>query len=147
MDSRLSVDEARQVLDAQTFSRLLGTRLLSFDSTGTELALEIRPELRQQFGYVHGGVLAYLMDNVITFAGGAVLGPAVLTGGFTIEYVAPGAGRELRARASVVAATSRRAVCRGEVYALDDDGAETLCATGQGTVVASPRASTERVME
>ncbi|MGH3359977.1 MAG: PaaI family thioesterase [Nocardioidaceae bacterium] len=139
MDTPLTLEVARTVLDGQPFSRLLGTRLLSFGDGAAELALEIRDDLRQQFGYVHGGVLAYLVDNTVTFAAGTALGPAVLTGGFSVSYLAPAQGRELRSRASVVHATKRQAVCRCDVVAIDGDGAETLCATGQGTVVASAR--------
>ena len=144
MDSVLTYELARQVLEGQPFSRLLGTRLLSFGDGAAELALEIRDDLRQQFGFVHGGVLAYLVDNAVTFAAGTALGPAVLTGGFTVSYLAPAQGRELRARASVVHATRRQAVGRCDVIAIGDDDSETLCATGQGTVVASARGSNGR---
>ncbi|UPK74351.1 PaaI family thioesterase [Nocardioidaceae bacterium SCSIO 66511] len=135
MSTSLSIEDAQGVLDAQPFSRLLGARMVKFGDGRAELALDIRDDLRQQFGFVHGGVMAYLVDNTVTFAAGTVLGPAVLTGGFTINYLAPAKGRELRAHATVVHATRRQVVCRCDVVAVDDDG-ETLCATGQGTVVA-----------
>ncbi|UYM06602.1 PaaI family thioesterase [Solicola gregarius] len=136
MSAALTSDNAREVLEAQPFSRLLGTRLDKFGDGRAELSLEIRDDLRQQFGFVHGGVLAYLVDNAVTFAAGTVLGPAVLTSGFTISYLAPGKGRELRAYASVVHATRRQVVCRCDVMAVDESGEQTICATGQGTVVA-----------
>lgn len=141
VDTTLTYEAAREVLDGQPFSRLLGTRLLSFGDGAAELALEVRDDLRQQFGFVHGGVLAYLVDNAVTFACGTALGPAVLTGGFTINYLAPAQGRELCARATVVHASRRQAVARCDVVAIGDDDTETLCATGQGTVVASDRGS------
>ncbi len=131
----LSLEDAQEVLAAQPFSRLLGTRVVEFADGAAELRLAVRDELRQQFGFVHGGVLAYLVDNTVTFAAGTVLGPAVLTGGFTINHLSPAQGEELRARSSVVHATRRQAVCRCDVFAVADDGEETLCATGQGTVI------------
>jgi hypothetical protein len=57
------------------------------------LEIDVRDELLQQNGYLHGGVLAYAADNALTFAGGSALGPAVLTRGFTIDYLMPARGR------------------------------------------------------
>ncbi|MDR0360719.1 MAG: PaaI family thioesterase [bacterium] len=131
----LTLGLAREVLAAQPFSVLLGTRLTAFGDGDAELEIDIRDELRQQDGYLHGGVLAYAADNALTFAGGSALGPAVLTGGFTINYLRPALGRTLRARASTVHAGRRQATCRCDLFALDDEGTATHCATAQGTIV------------
>ncbi|WP_435186903.1 PaaI family thioesterase [Streptomyces sp. bgisy126] len=125
---------ARKVLDAQPFSRLLGTEVTAFGDGGAVLELAIREELRQQNGFVHGGVLSYAADNAITFAAGTVLGPAVLTAGYTIDYVRPAVGAVLRARATVLHASRRQAVVRCELLTADEAGTETLCALAQGTV-------------
>ena len=63
------VDIARGALNAQPFSALLGTKLMQVDSSSLTLCLTIRDELRQQHGFVHGGVVSYLVDNALTFAG------------------------------------------------------------------------------
>jgi uncharacterized protein (TIGR00369 family) len=97
---------------------------------GAELRLEIRPELLQQHGHVHGEALSYLADNALTFAGGSVLGPNVLTSGFTISYARPARSERLVARATVVSAGRRQAVCRCDVFAVAG-GEETLCAVTQ----------------
>jgi uncharacterized protein (TIGR00369 family) len=136
----ISPEEARQVLAAQPFSRLLGARLTSFGPDGVVLELDVRDELRQQHGFVHGGVLSYAADNAVTFAGGAVLGPRVLTGGLTITYLSPARGGTLRATACAVHAGRRQAVCRCEIHVLDGgagSGEPALCAVAQGTVVAT----------
>lgn len=132
----VSLDAARQALAAQPFSVLLGARLLTVNR-GAGIDVPIRDDLKQQNGYVHGGVLAYAADNAVTFAGASVLGPAVLTGGLSITYVRPAAGRLLRARATVVHAGRRQAVCRCDLLAVDGDR-EVLCAAAQGTVVLAP---------
>jgi uncharacterized protein (TIGR00369 family) len=132
----LTLELAEKVLASQPFSVLLGTRLTAFGDGGATLELDARPELQQQNGYLHGGVLGYAADNAITFAGGTALGPAVLTGGFTINYLRPAAGRVLRAVATVVHAGGRQATCRCELFVLDEDGDATLCALAQGTVIA-----------
>lgn len=81
----LDLAAARKLLDAQPFSRLLGARVTAFGDGGATLEIDIRDDLHQQNGFLHGGVLAYAADNALTFAAGAVLGPSVLTGGFSVQ--------------------------------------------------------------
>ena len=132
----------QQALESQPFSALVGTRLASLTEGEAVLEVPIRTELLQQNGYVHGGVISYVADNALTFAGGSVLGPAVLTSEYKINYLRPASGEVLVARASVVHAGKRQAVCRCDVFAVDAGGEETLCAAAQGTIV-SVAASTE----
>ncbi|NUU26470.1 MAG: PaaI family thioesterase [Streptomycetaceae bacterium] len=134
----LDLRTARKTLDAQPFSVLLGAELTAFGDGRATIELDVRDELRQQNGFVHGGVLAYLADNTVTFAAGTVLGPAVLTAGFTVTYVRPAAGSHLRAQARVVTATRSQAVCACEILAVAEDGTERICATAQGTVRRAP---------
>lgn len=133
-----SLEEARAVLDAQPFNALMGAVMEKYDAEGVGLSLEVRPEHRQQYGYVHGGVLCYLADNALTFAGAQTLGPAVLTAAVSLTYLRPADGQSLIARASVQAATSRTAVAQVEISAVKD-GAEYVCAVGTGNTAARPR--------
>ena len=75
------------------------------------------------------GAISYVADNALTFAGGSVL-----TSEYKIDYLRPASGETLVARASVVHAGSRRAVCRCDVFAVGAGGGETFCATAQGTI-------------
>jgi uncharacterized protein (TIGR00369 family) len=132
----LTLRDAQQVLAAQPFSVLLRARIVAFADGRVTLEIDLRDELLQQNGYLHGGVIAYAADNALTFAGGGALGAAVLTGGFTIDYLAPARGRTLQARAEVIHAGRRQATCRCDLYMLDDDGTATHCAAAQGRVMA-----------
>jgi uncharacterized protein (TIGR00369 family) len=130
----------QQALESQPFSALIGARLTSFSEGEAVIEVPIREELLQQNGYVHGGLISYLADNALTFAGGSVLGPSVLTQEYKINYLRPASGETLVARASVVHAGKRQAVCRCDVFAAGVDGGETFCAAAQGTIVSvSPR--------
>lgn len=129
----LTFDLGRQVLQQQAFSRLLGAELTRLDSGCAELQVELRPELLQQSGFAHGGVICYLADNALTYAGGIALGTAVVTSEFKINYVRPAIGRRAIARAQVVHAGKRQAVCRCDVFAQDENG-EKLVATALGTI-------------
>jgi uncharacterized protein (TIGR00369 family) len=64
------------VLADQPFSRLLGSELTRLDPGQAEIVLCVRDDFRQQHGFVHGGVISYLADNCLTFAGGSILGNA-----------------------------------------------------------------------
>lgn len=131
--STLDLDLARRVLAAQPFARLVGTELTEFGDGAATLIIDIQPEHGQQFGFVHGGVLAYAADNALTFAAGTVLGPNVLTGGFTITYLRPAQGERLRVHATVLGATRRQAVTHCDVYAETEGEEPVLCAVAQGT--------------
>ncbi len=74
----------RRVLDSQPFSVLLGAELLGFSPGSAELRIPIKAELKQQHGFVHGGVISYAADNALTYAGGSALGPGVVTSEFKI---------------------------------------------------------------
>ncbi len=131
----LNLETARRVLDSQPFSGLMGARITAFGDGGATLEIDGREELQQHNGFLHGGVLAYAADNALTFAAGAALGPAVLTGGFSIQYLRPAIGGRLVARAFVVHSGRRQAVARCDLFTVDGSGAETLCAVAQGTVL------------
>jgi len=124
----------QRALSAQPFSALIGASLASFSEGEAVIEVPVREELLQQDGYVHGGVIGYLTDNALTFAGGSVLGPLMLTQEYKINYLRPAGGEKLSARALVVSAGRRHAVCRCDVFDVGADGEETLCAAAQGTI-------------
>lgn len=129
----LTLESAKAALRSQPFSMLLNAELTSFAAGSVELRVPITGHVKQQHGFVHGGVISYAADNALTFAGGSALGPAVVTSEFKINYVRPAKGEELVARASVIHSGKRQAVSQCQVFAVAG-GEEVLCAVAQGTV-------------
>ena len=129
-----TLELGRNILDKQPFSVLLGAELTRFESGHAELTLKMRDELKQQYGFAHGGVISYLADNSLSFAGGSVLGVSILTSEYKINYVRPAVGQILIARASVLSSGKRQAVCQCQIFALDE-GQEKLVAVAQGTII------------
>jgi uncharacterized protein (TIGR00369 family) len=124
----------REVLAEQPFSRLLGAELKRLEPGGIcELELALRTELLQQNGFAHGGVVSYLADNALTYAGGAAAGVGVVTSEFKINYVRPAIGERLVARAEAVSVGKNQIVCRCDVF-VRSAGDEKLCAVAQGTI-------------
>ena len=138
----MDIEVARAVLDAQPFSRLLGARVTEVSDEHVVLELDVDDRLRQQFGLIHGGVLAYLADNSLTYAAALALGPEVLTNGFTIDYLAAARdGAVLRSTARLVGGGRRKATSRCEIEIVDDDGAATLCAVAMGSAISTTKKS------
>lgn len=125
---------AQSILEQQPFSVKLGAELLAFSPGHAELGLPIGDDLRQQHGFVHGGVISYLADNALTFAGGSVLGDSV-TVEFKINYLRPARGDgRLCALADVVGHGKTQAIVRCDVFLESPDGERVLCAAAQGTI-------------
>lgn len=127
----------REALGSQPFSLLLGAELAALSPGKVDMQLPLKPEHLQQNGFAHGGVVSYLADNALTFAGGTAMQVPVVTSEFKINYVRPAVGERLIARAAADAVSKTQAVCRCEVFAVKD-GAEKLCALAQGTIVKLP---------
>jgi uncharacterized protein (TIGR00369 family) len=133
----------RSVLASQPFSVLLDAELVQFGGGKAELQLPICDKVKQQHGFVHGGVVSYAADNALTYAGGSVLGANVVTSEFKINYLRPAQGERLIARATVIHAGKSQAVCRCDVFA-SNTGQEKLCATAQGTIARVGEADASR---
>jgi uncharacterized protein (TIGR00369 family) len=128
-------DFAHGIFKAQPFSIFLGAELTSVGPGSAEIRIVNRPEIQQQHGFVHGGVLSYLADNALTFAGGLALGGDALTAEYKINYVRPAVGDQVVARAEATVTTRRQAVCQCSVYVVSEQGEEQLVALAQGTIV------------
>lgn len=132
-----TVELGNAVLASQPFNGQVGAKVTELAPGVATLEIEIGDRHRQQFGMVHGGVLAYAADNALTFAAGSVLGPNVLTAGFTINYLRAAREGVLRAQAVVAHANGRQAVCTAELHVVDAAGEAVLCAVAQGTALAT----------
>lgn len=126
------LEYGRSILNAQPFSTFLGAELTALESGSAEITLLVREDFYQQHGFVHGGVISYLADNCLTYAGGSVLGNSV-TSEYKINYVRAAIGYKLIARATVLYSGVRQAVCDCKVFAAGKNG-ETLVAVAQGTI-------------
>lgn len=125
----------QQVLSKQAISEHFDTRLDRLDAGEAELSMPITAVIRQQHGFVHGGIVSYLADNALTFAGGSVLGDSV-TVEYKINYLKPAKGSSrLRAVAKVIGHGKSNAVCACEVFDETLDG-PILVAVAQGTIQA-----------
>jgi uncharacterized protein (TIGR00369 family) len=100
------------------FIRDLGIRLESVGAGTCETTLQVQERLRQQHGFVHGGVIATLADHTTGGAARSVSGERdVLTVEFKINYLRPARGDRLHCTATVLRAGRTAIVAEALVFA------------------------------
>lgn len=126
------LDMGRKVLATQAANALVGAEIVAFEPGKVEFRLPIRQDHLQQHKVVHGGLVSFMADNALTFAGGSILGD-VMTLEFKINYMRPAKGEALIARGRVTGSGRQTAVCHCDIFTVEG-GEEKLCATAQGTI-------------
>jgi len=115
------LERIQKAFDDLPFARLIGIELDQINEGVATLGLEVRNDLMQNHGVVHGGAIASLIDTAAAFAILSVLpGERVTTVDLTISYLRPLTTGRARATARVVRAGRRLITVSGEV--LDDGG-------------------------
>lgn len=120
----------------QGLMRHLGARLDAVSPGRCTVAVDFRPELAQQHGYFHGGVIGALADNAGGYAAFSLVGAteSVLTVEYKVNLLAPARGTLLQAVGEVVRAG--RTLTVSDVRIMVSDHAETrLCATATVTLI------------
>ncbi len=127
------------IVNAQGAMKLIGARLSEVDEGVAELELDFRPELSQQHGYFHAGIISTLIDTAGGCAGVTMMPPGsnVLTVEFKLNLLAPGDGEKLRARGEVIKSGRTLTITQGKVF-VTKNGVETLCALMQQTLISIP---------
>jgi len=130
-DARVRASFARQ-----RFMSLIGATLSRIAPGQVELDLPFSPELTQQHGFVHGGVIASLLDAACGYAASSLM-PAeagVLTVEFKVNFLAAARGEGIRAVGRVRRAGRTVTFAEGEAVALDG-ARQVVVATTQATLM------------
>ena len=131
----------RDALDAQGFMKLVGAEIVAVKPGEVELALDRRPEVLQQHGFFHGGVIAFLVDNAATTAAGTLIArdrQMVLTAEYKLNFVSPAAGERLICRAKVLKPGKSLIVVEAKVDCRTE-GEEKLVAAALATIACVDR--------
>jgi uncharacterized protein (TIGR00369 family) len=129
-DAPLTPDEEQRIREAferVPFAHLLGIELGEMRRGAATLHLEVRDELRQNNGVVHGGVVASLMDTAAAFALLTLLeaNQTSTTVDLTVHYLRPLLKGRATAEARVLRAGRRIITITVDVL----DETKTLAAT------------------
>lgn len=127
----------RASFDLQQAMTLIGAELAVVEPGYTEIHLPSRPEITQQHGFIHGGIVGMIADSAAGYAANTLTtdDASVLTVEYKINLIAPADGDRLVARGEVVKAGRTLLITRADVYAIKDEQ-WTLCAVMQQTIMA-----------
>ncbi len=92
------------------------------------IELRFRPELTQQHGFLHAGIVTSVMDSACGYAALSLMEPgaAVLSVEFKVNLLAPARGSRFSARGRVVRAGRTVTVVSGEFRVLEAAGEAQL---------------------
>lgn len=123
----------------QQFMATLGAHLERVAPGEVVISLPFRPDLTQQHGFLHAGVVTSVMDSACGYAALSLMEPgaAVLSVEFKVNMLAPAKGMSFVATGRVVRAGRTLSIVAGEMYAkhVTPDGGDTLVALLQGTMM------------
>ena len=122
---------AADVLHGLPFAQLIGMRLVELRPGEAVIKIDMRDDLRQPSGVLHGGVTATLIDTAMAFAVITQLGPSERssTVDLTVHYLRPHLTGTFTCTAKVVRAGKRIFTVSADV--VNDDG--KLIATAVST--------------
>jgi uncharacterized protein (TIGR00369 family) len=111
------IARAREAFASVPYAKFLGLELGNTRRGEVSIHLEVRDELKQNQGVVHGGAVASLIDTAAAFAVVTQLEPdeRAATADLTIHYLRPITAGRLTATARIVRSGRRRFVLSVEV--------------------------------
>jgi uncharacterized protein (TIGR00369 family) len=127
----------RESIAAQGFMSHIGAELCELTRGSCTLAVDRRPELLQQQGLFHGGVIAFLVDNATTIAAATSRGQPALTAEYKLNLLSPATGERLICRARVIKPGRQVAVVAADVFCVTG-GIEKHTATALASIAMLP---------
>jgi uncharacterized protein (TIGR00369 family) len=130
-------DRIRASFDRQGAMTLIGAELTRIQQGTVEIELSNRPELTQQHGFLHAGVISAALDSACTYAAYTMIDPdvSILTIEFKVNLMSPGKGDRFLFRGEITKPGSNIIVADGKAYAIGD-GPAKLIASMTGTKMA-----------
>jgi len=119
------------------FDILLGTEWISLDPEGARARVEMRDDLRQPYGILHGGVYSSLVEGLCSYATAAAVweeGNIAMGQSIEVSFLRPVTAGHAEARAVVRHRGRTTWVWEAEI--VDDE--ERLCALAKMTMAVRP---------
>ncbi len=125
-----------QYVAAQGYLSLIGVELARVEPGEVEYRVAYRPDIGQQNGFFHGGVIGGMAEAVMGAAAATLVaaGHNVVGAEYKANLLSPALGPTLVARGTVVKPGRTLIVCRADVTVIGEDGSETLSAIAQGAM-------------
>jgi uncharacterized protein (TIGR00369 family) len=132
---------AQRVRDSfarQAVMATLGAQLDTVEPGRIVITMRHRPELTQQHGFLHAGIVSTALDSACGYAAFSLMpaDAAVLTIEFKVNLLAPARGPDFRFEAEVTKAGRTISVVDGSAWQTDANGQPQRVATMTATVMA-----------
>ena len=127
----------RESFDRQAVMATLGAQLESVAPGRVVITMQHRPELTQQHGFLHAGIVSTALDSACGYAAFSLMpaDAAVLTIEFKVNLLAPARGPGFRFEAEVTKAGRTISVVDGSAWQTDANGQPQRVATMTATVM------------
>lgn len=127
---------AREMFLRATFIRWMGVELDRLEDGVCETRLKVTPEMLQQDGFAHAGIVTTLADHSCGGAAGSLLKPGehLLTAEFKTTFLRAAKGPELYCLARCVKRGRSLAFTEASVYSSSTASEETLLARMSSTL-------------
>jgi uncharacterized protein (TIGR00369 family) len=125
------------IKNLSNFDEYIGTEWVSLDPDGASARIELRDELRQPYGLMHGGVYSTLVESLCSYATAAAVyeaGNIAVGQSIEVSFLRPVTAGHAEVRA--VARHRGRSTWVWQVEIVDDD--ERLCALAKMTMAVRP---------
>ncbi len=126
-------EKLETVIANTPFASLLGAKVIAVSPGNVELAVDVRRDLTQHHGFMHGAVIGFVADSACTWAAGSVVGD-VVTSEYKLNFLSPAVGDRIIGRGRVIKASPRIVVSQADIYSVKN-GAEKLVAIALATIV------------
>ena len=126
----------RSSFSQQRIMEFIGAILTSVNPGQIIIELPCRPDLTQQHGYIHAGIVTTIVDSACGYAAFSLMpeNAGVLTVEYKVNFLSPAQGERLIARGRVVKPGRTIFVCSGDVTVIQK-GQEKSVATMLATMM------------
>ena len=134
-DTNPSFKALERMVLSMPMARTLGLRFNRIVPSQVELEIPVQDAFTFRPGQLQATPVFAIADFAAVAAAGTTLQPGWVNATIdaTLKLIAPAQGVALRARGRVIDAGRLLTICAADVYAVAEDGSETLCATLLGT--------------
>lgn len=126
----------RSSFDLQRLMKTLNATLVNVIPGEVHIEIPFQPELTQQNGFIHAGIITSIVDSACGYAAYSLMERAsgVLTVEYKVNLLSPAIGDRFVAVGRVRKAGRTLTVCDGDVFA-HKDGGQKLVATMLATMM------------
>jgi uncharacterized domain 1 len=131
----LFATQVRNSFERQMAMTTIGAELILVEPGKVEIALPYRPDLTQQHGYMHAGIITTIADTACGYAAYTLM-PAdseVLSVEFKVNLLRPAKGERFIAVANVLKPGRTLTVVRADVFSMNEE--RELIATMLATMI------------